>query len=1007
MVPPERVPESWDFFCPKNNRRKMFKKVESKVNLPELEENILSYWEKNSIFKKSVEGKVADNIFSFYDGPPFATGTPHYGHLLPGTVKDVIPRFRAMQGFRVERVWGWDTHGLPIENIVEQELDFKTKDQVQEYGIDRFNEKCRTKVLKYADEWKKIVARTGRWVDMENAYLTMDPAFMESVWWVFKNLWEKDLIYKGHKVMPFCPRCSTGLSNFEVGLAYADKSDKAVTVKFELENKPKTYVLAWTTTPWTLPGNLALSVGAEIDYVVVEKGDKKYILAQERLEDYTKELGTKVVQKLKGKDLVGKKYKPVFSYYKNPQRAFLVIAGKHVTTEDGTGIVHTAPAFGEEDYRVAKDNNIDFFMPVDDLGHFTIEVPEYSGKSVVEFETNNKIIEDLGEKVLKVEEINHSYPHCWRCDTPLIYKAIDSYMVAVEKIKKDIIANNKKIKWMPENIGRGRFAKLIEGAPDWNISRNRFWGTPLPVWICEKCKKLQVLGSKDELEKLVDKKVEDLHLHKLADLKIKCECGGYAKISGEVLDCWFESGSMPYGQMHYPFENKMKFDRSFPADFISESIDQTRGWFYSLLVLSTALFGKEAYKNVVVTGLILAESGQKMSKKLKNYPEVATVLSRYGADAMRFYLMSSPAVKSGDLAFSEKGVDEIVKSIILRLWNSYSFFVTYATLDNFVPTGDIDSKNQLDKWMISKTNNLVIKTTALLEKYDILKATNVLKDYIEELSNWYIRRSRKRFWKSENDSDKNAAYETLHYALVTYTKLLAPFMPFVTDEIYQNLTGQESVHLADWPKAETKFVENKLEVDMELVKKIVEAGLSARNEKGIKVRQPLTSILVTGPEVTGLNNELQNIICEEINLKKVMLKKGSAVNKKAIRQYTKSKNVVLDVQDVEFKSFIENPTLKVELDEKITPELKAEGIARDFIRFIQDGRKKAGFNVEDRIKTSWETKDKKVADAIKSQEKFIAKETLSAVFVAKKTKHTYGQEIKLDGAEVWFGISKK
>lgn len=985
----------------------MFKKVESKVNLPELEENILSYWEKNSIFKKSVEGKVADNIFSFYDGPPFATGTPHYGHLLPGTVKDVIPRFRAMQGFRVERVWGWDTHGLPIENIVEQELDFKTKDQVQEYGIDRFNEKCRTKVLKYADEWKKIVARTGRWVDMENAYLTMDPAFMESVWWVFKNLWEKDLIYKGHKVMPFCPRCSTGLSNFEVGLAYADKSDKAVTVKFELENKPKTYVLAWTTTPWTLPGNLALSVGAEIDYVVVEKGDKKYILAQERLEDYTKELGTKVVQKLKGKDLVGKKYKPVFSYYKNPQRAFLVIAGKHVTTEDGTGIVHTAPAFGEEDYRVAKDNNIDFFMPVDDLGHFTIEVPEYSGKSVVEFETNNKIIEDLGEKVLKVEEINHSYPHCWRCDTPLIYKAIDSYMVAVEKIKKDIIANNKKIKWMPENIGRGRFAKLIEGAPDWNISRNRFWGTPLPVWICEKCKKLQVLGSKDELEKLVDKKVEDLHLHKLADLKIKCECGGYAKISGEVLDCWFESGSMPYGQMHYPFENKMKFDRSFPADFISESIDQTRGWFYSLLVLSTALFGKEAYKNVVVTGLILAESGQKMSKKLKNYPEVATVLSRYGADAMRFYLMSSPAVKSGDLAFSEKGVDEIVKSIILRLWNSYSFFVTYATLDNFVPTGDIDSKNQLDKWMISKTNNLVIKTTALLEKYDILKATNVLKDYIEELSNWYIRRSRKRFWKSENDSDKNAAYETLHYALVTYTKLLAPFMPFVTDEIYQNLTGQESVHLADWPKAETKFVENKLEVDMELVKKIVEAGLSARNEKGIKVRQPLTSILVTGPEVTGLNNELQNIICEEINLKKVMLKKGSAVNKKAIRQYTKSKNVVLDVQDVEFKSFIENPTLKVELDEKITPELKAEGIARDFIRFIQDGRKKAGFNVEDRIKTSWETKDKKVADAIKSQEKFIAKETLSAVFVAKKTKHTYGQEIKLDGAEVWFGISKK
>lgn len=961
----------------------MFKKVEPKVNLPEMEKNILNYWDKNSIFKKSVEGKDKSKNFSFYDGPPFATGTPHYGHLLAGTIKDVIPRFKAMQGYRVERVWGWDTHGLPIENIVEQEMDFKSKTQVLEYGIDKFNEKCRTKVLKYADDWKEIVARTGRWVDMENAYLTMNPEFMESVWWAFKELWDKKLIYKGHKIMPYCPRCSTGLSAFEVGMpgTYIDKNDTAVTVKFEVVGEPGTYFLAWTTTPWTLPGNLALSVGASIEYVKVRKNGKLYILAKDRLSDYTNELGDDIVETLKGKDLVGKSYKPVFNFYQNLQlarseggNAFKVVAGSHVTIEDGTGIVHTAPAFGEEDYQVAKENGIDFFMPVDDLGHFTVEVPDYSGQSVVDFATNQQIIKDLGEKALKVEEITHSYPHCWRCHTPLIYKAIDSYFLAVQKIKTKVIENNKKVNWVPEHVGRARFANLLETAPDWNISRNRFWGTPLPVWVCDKCEKLEVFGSQAELEKRTGKKVTDLHLHKLENLKIKCECGGEAKISGEVLDCWFESGSMPFASVHYPFENKERFERDLPADFIAEGIDQTRGWFNSLLLLSTALFGKEAYRNVVVNGIVLAESGQKMSKSLNNYPDPLQVVNRYGADALRFYLMSAPVVRGEDFNFSEKGVDEVVKKIILTLWNSYSFFVTYANLDKFKPSGKLNSKNILDRWMVAKTQDLISHVTQEMENYELMPATRYLAEYIDGLSNWYIRRSRKRFWKSENDTDKNAAYETLYFALKTYVTLLAPFMPFVTDEIYQNLTGEQSVHLADWPILNVKLKDKGLEADMELTKKIVEAGLAERNEKGIKVRQPLASIAVTGAGVKDLNKDLENIISEEVNVKKVMLKKGSG--------------------------------LIVKLDTKITPELKAEGLARDFIRLIQDARKNAGFNVEDRIETYWQTADKKTSVAIEGQSKYIAKETLSVKFGNTRSKTTYEQTVKLDVAEVWFGISK-
>ena len=954
----------------------MFKKVNPRVNFPELEEDIQKYWEINQIFEKSISERSADKTFSFYDGPPFATGTPHYGHLLAGTIKDVIPRYKTMQGYRVERVWGWDTHGLPIENIVEQELDIKTKLQIEEFGIDKFNELCRTKVLEYAEEWKKIVARTGRWVDMDSAYLTMNPEYMESVWWAFSELYKKGLAYEGHKVMPYCPRCATPLSNFEVGLGYKDKRDKAITVKFELSDEPGTYLLAWTTTPWTLPGNLALSVGQKIDYVKVQTGNTKYILAKDRLESYADELGKyKILGEYKGKDLVGKIYKPVFDYYKNPKKAFVVIDGDHVTVEDGTGIVHTAPAFGVEDFTAAKKHGIDFYMPVDDMGKFTIDVSDYAGKSVISLELNQSIIDDLGDKVFRVDEITHSYPHCWRCDTPLIYKGVSSWFVAVEKVKEKMESENKGIYWLPDSIGHSRFAKLIENAPDWSISRNRFWGTPIPVWKCDKCEKVEVLGSRDELEKKTGSKVADLHLHKICDLTYPCNCGGKFVLAREVFDCWFESGSMPYAGLHYPFENKDKFEHDFPADFIAEGIDQTRGWFYSLLVLSTALFGKSSYQSVVVNGTILAENGQKMSKKLRNYPDPMDIVHKYGADAMRYYLMSSPATKAEDFRFTEKGVDEVIKKVLLTLWNSYSFFVTYASLDNFEPKGKLSTDNVLDAWILSKTNELVVTVTDKLDKYELSAATSEMTEFIDELSNWYIRRSRKRFWKSENDGDKLAAYEALHYVLKTFSQLLAPFAPFMSDEIYQNLTGEESVHLSDWPKVDIKLIDKENEVQMRVVRLAVEKGLSARAEASLKVRQPLSKLAIHTD--VKLSPEMQLIVAEEVNVKNVEIAKAKKTG------------------------------LEVVLDTKLTEALRSEGYARDFVRAIQQARKNAGYEIENRIKTNWHSESKALSDSINEYHEYIAKETLSLELSPGKADDVeYEQTVKFGDSEVWFGLKR-
>jgi len=1030
-----------------------FSKVNPKVEFPKLEQNVLEFWDKNSIFEKSVSNRPESKSFSFFDGPPFATGLPHYGHLLAGTIKDVIPRYKAMQGYHVERVWGWDTHGLPIENIVEQELDIKTKDQVQALGIDKFNELCRSKVLNYAEEWQKIVGRTGRWVDMENAYLTMNPEYMESVWWAFSELYKKDLAYEGHKVMPFCPRCSTPLSNMEVGQGYKDKRDKAVTIKFELVSEPGTYVLAWTTTPWTLPGNLALSVGPKIEYSKVQTISGIYILATERLESYAEELGEyTVLSTMTGKELVGLAYTPVFDCYKVKNKAFVIIDGDHVTTGDGTGIVHTAPAFGEEDSVVARKHGIDFYMPVDDLGNFTVDVPEYAGRSVISLETNEDIIRDLGDVVFKTENIKHSYPHCWRCDTPLIYKGVSSWFVAVEKVREKMLAANKDIYWLPDHVGHNRFAKLIENAPDWSISRNRFWGTPLPVWKCTKCTEVKVLGSITELEKLSGQDVNDIHLHKIQDISFSCDCGGEMKITGEVFDCWFESGSMPYAGMHYPFENKDKFNRDYPADFIAEGIDQTRGWFYSLLVLSTALFDEASYRSVIVNGIVLAENGQKMSKSLQNYPDPMKIVDKYGADAMRFYLMASPAVRAEDFRFAEKGVDEVVKKVILTLWNSYSFFVTYANVDNFTPTGKVlDLTHSSDSWIISELNQLISEVTADLESYELSRATRKLSEFVDDLSNWYIRRNRRRFWKSENDIDKFAAYETLHYVLVNLSKLFAPFMPFVSDEIYRNLTGEESVHLTDWPVADDR-VDVDLNEQVHLARKIVEKGLRLRAQAGINVRQPLSRAIVFAGET--LFSEVNDSIKEELNVYEVITAKvgdNSVEGLEALAtvkldfrvagprlgdklkevQAALSENdyeIVADgqvkaagqilepgeiEQGINVTSSLPNlliecdSTFAVVLDTTITSELKAEGIAREFVRLVQDARKKADFNVEDRIVIGWQTDDTEIQAALATHEPFIAKETLSATVTHEKGEYGYTDNSQLAGSDIWFGISRK
>jgi isoleucyl-tRNA synthetase len=1015
----------------------MYKQVDAKVNFPKLEEEILKFWEQNHIFEKSVTQREGESEFVFYDGPPFATGLPHFGHFVPSTIKDIIPRYQTMKGKKVERRFGWDCHGLPVENLIEKELGLNSKTAIEEYGVSKFNEACRAAVLRYVKEWRATITRLGRWVDFDNDYKTMEPDYMETIWWVMKSLWEKGLLYEGHYILPYCPRCSTVLSNHELNLGgYKDIHDPAITVKFKVINggevsprapaasrltlppsagetpatPPNTYFLAWTTTPWTLPSNLALTLGADIDYVLIEDlsvpGDH-YILAEARLPAYYKnETEYKVVWKKKGAELAGMQYEPLLPYFKDTPNAFRTFLGDFVTTEDGTGIVHTAPGFGEDDARVLKGTGIPVICPVDAECRFTQEVGDFAGLFVKD--ADKAIIEKLKNegKLVKRDQILHSYPHCWRCSSPLIYRAVGSWFVSVEKIKKEMLDANSQIYWVPEHIKEGRFGKWLEGARDWAISRSRYWGNPLPIWRCSGCGKLICAGSRAELKELSGVYPEDLHKHFVDEITIPCSCGAKMTRVPEVLDCWFESGAMPYAQNHYPFENKEFFDSHFPSDFISEGLDQTRGWFYTLTVLAAALFKKPAFKNCIVNGLVLAGDGKKMSKSLRNFTDPNEVINSFGSDALRLFLVHSAVVKADDLRYSDEGVREVMKSIIIPLWNAYSFFVTYANIDKITPAGAPKNPvNPLDQWILSETQTLTKKTRGALDAYDLSRAIDSILRFIDLLNNWYIRRSRRRFWRSENDSDKLEAYGTLYEAIKTLITITAPFMPFTTDAIWQNLrlqTDPESVHLADYPVPSEKRSNSALEFRMAAVMSAVSIGRSLRSQYNIKARQPLRKAEL----VTRNENEkkallgMADIIREELNVKELVFSDneedlveyevkanfrvlgkelGKDMKSAAAAIENLSHNEIqsvmegsslsmdipcdsgvrtleitadkLDIRRIEKANLrvLNEGTLTVGLDTEITRELCMEGDIRDLIRGIQNARKEMGLSVTDRI----------------------------------------------------------
>ncbi len=984
----------------------MYKAVDPKVSFPQMEEGILAFWQKKKIFEKSIARREGSEEFVFYDGPPFATGLPHFGHFVPSTVKDVIPRYQTMKGRKVERRFGWDCHGLPVEYEMEKELGISGKRQIEEYGVAKFNEACRSIVLRYTREWRKVITRLGRWVDFDNDYKTMDPDYMESIWWVLAELWKKDLLYEGFYILPYCPRCSTSLSNFELNLGgYIDVSDPAITVKFAVEGEPSTYFLAWTTTPWTLPSNLGLALGADIPYVKVKDGAEQYILAEARLPAYYKRPDEyQVVARYTGSEHVWRSYQPLFPFFSTLKEkgAFRTWVGDFVTTEDGTGIVHIAPGFGEDDYNLLKGSGIPVVVPVDEEAKFTSEVPDWEGQFVKD--ADKSIIRKLKEQgsLVRHDSYTHAYPHCWRCKSPLVYRAISSWFVSVEKIKKDMLAANDAISWMPPHLKAGRFGKWLENARDWAISRNRYWGNPIPVWRCDSCRRMECIGSRAELLSRSGRKVEDLHKHFVDEITYPCTCGGTMRRIPEVLDCWFESGAMPYGQNHYPFENKERFEAHFPADFISESIDQTRGWFYTLVVLGAALFNAPTFRNVIVSGLILDAEGKKMSKSARNYTDPVEVIGTYGADAMRLFLVDSAVLKAEDLRYSDAGVKDVVKSVIIPLWNAYSFFVTYANIDNVtVTTPPRDLANPLDRWIISEAERMVGEITEQLDNYDLQKAVDSFVGFIDLLNNWYIRRSRRRFWRSGNDSDKEQAYQSLHTALMKLILVASPFIPFITEEIYGNLktaSQPESIHLSDFPVYDPSRRDPDLERKMKVTVKTVSMGRSLRTEYGLKTRQPLKALHVVtrDAEERRILQEMEDLIKEELNVKSVIFRENEdelveykakanfrvlgkqlgkemkaaaekigALELRQIHELLAGREITLEldgrsfpltpgaveIQRLEKENLrvINDGSLTVALDPELTPELIEEGMIRDLVRGIQNLRKEKGLDVSDRI----------------------------------------------------------
>lgn len=1025
---------------------KHYKEVKAKADFVEIEKEVLKFWDEDKTFEKSVHNRDGAAEFVFYDGPPFANGTPHYGHIMVSYVKDVVARYQTMNGKKVERRLGWDCHGLPAEMSAEKQLGVSGRKQIEEYGVEKFNDFCRSDVLKYSGIWVEMFKRIGRWVDFSHDYKTMDLPFMESVINNFKQLWEKGLVYEDYRVLPYSWAAETPLSNFEVNQGYQDKTDNAITVMFTLENGMK--MLVWTTTPWTLPSNLMLAVGKDIDYAVMEEDGQKYVLAQALLGRYKKQLEHATqVGTMKGADFVGMAYEPMFPYFKHLKEkgAFRVLSGEFVSTEDGTGIVHIAPGFGQDDFEACRayDENFPVVCPVDEAGKFTAEVPDYLGKQV--FETNEPIMQLLKEKgiLVKKEQYTHSYPFCWRTDTPLIYKAMSSWFVKVTDFRDDMVRNNQQITWVPEHIKDGRFGKWLEGARDWSISRNRFWGTPIPVWKSDNPQfpRIDVFGSVAEIKEKTGIEVTNLHKPYIDEVVYPNPDDPSGKTMmrrvGDVFDCWFESGSMPYAQVHYPFDNKEWFENHFPADFIVEAMDQTRGWFYTLTVLSTALHNKPAFKNCICTGLLMAEGGQKLSKRLKNYPDPNEVLDSIGSDALRWFLVSSPVLKGGNLAVDREG-KEIAKAARVAqipMWNAYYFFTLYANAEGYQAKEVSGSSEAIDNYILSKLKRLSRIVKQGLDTYDVALSCNEVASFMEILNNWYIRRTRDRFWSGDQQ-----AFDVLYTVLVNLSKIMAPLMPFLCEYVYKNLTGGESVHLADYPQLENIKLDETLVDEMDFLQDLCSAGKFIREEKNLRNRLPLAGLTVVGDNLGFLNGQYQDIIKDELNVKEVKIDKnlaayaaktvylytpllGKALGKDmgpVMAAYKQGKwelnadgtlsiagqtltpdlfEVRLDMKDgVAGKAFADNKAV-VTLDTNVTDELKREGMARDFVRLVQTLRKDKDFNISDRIELCYATDDAELNKALDENKAYVAEQVLA---VKVSSSCAGGTKADIEGAEIVF-----
>ena len=1039
----------------------MYKKVELKENgFVGMEQEVAKNWAEKDIVKKNFDLNQGKRYFTFYDGPPTANGMPHAGHILTRVMKDIIPRYKVMQGYRVIRKAGWDTHGLPVELEIEKKLGISGKEQIEEYGVEKFVKECKESVFKYVSIWEQMTNKVGFWVDMKDPYITYDNKYIESVWWALKELWNKELLFEGHKVMPYCPRCGTALSSHEVAQGYKDVKDLTCVAKFKVEGEDK-YILAWTTTPWTLPSNLALCVNKAYTYadykvnVGTEEEPKyeTYVLAKDLAETVLKDMDYELLKEYKGADLLGTKYEPLMPFADFVEgKKHVVIHGDYVTLTDGTGIVHIAPAYGEDDSLVCKQNDIAFVNLVDKNGKFMDEVEPWKGRFVRD--TNEDICEWLKErnKLFSKQKMEHSYPHCWRCDTPLLYYPKESWFVGMSRLRNELVANNDKVNWYPETIKKGRFGNFLENVIDWGISRDRYWGTPLPIWTCE-CGHQECIGSIAELKEKALDCPEEIELHKpyIDEVHLKCpECGKSMTRAKEVIDCWFDSGSMPFAQWHYPFENKEMFDNNFPAQYISEAIDQTRGWFYTLTALGTALFNKTPFENCIVLGHVLDGKGQKMSKSKKNGVDPLVLLDTVGADATRwyFYTGSMPWLSS---RLSIENVQESQRGFLSTLWNVYSFYVLYAEIDKFNPTEykDFKSTNVMDRWIISKLNTLVKEVAQKLDSYDITGAGVAIEEFTDELSNWYVRRNRERYWAKDLTDDKIGAYTTLYRVLVTLAKVAAPFVPFITDEIYTNLvcnldrTQPESVHLCTWPEVVESEIDADLEKEMGLAYKIVQLGRSARNAENIKNRQPLSEMLIS---VDTLPDYYGNIVKDELNVKQVVLgaemsdyvnfeikpnlpvlgkEYGKLIPKirEAINSMNQmdlankvknggyesilvddteitlnADNLLVTMQGREGFAFAGEGEIGVVLDTKLTAELKEEGDVREVLSKVQNLRKDKGFEVMDKI-ILYVNGNEVVENLVKKYEEQIKEETLAKEVRYNVTRDSY-TEVSINGKNV-------